>query len=358
MTDHDEIQRKLIEKYGAAVISAGLSAALNRGREYRFNHPEPCRPTPPDPPILPADYKPIQLGTPETAIRIAVGKTVKIWPQVLMAAHKAKHGGAARLWILAHLVDQQGVVTGRIKQADLTSYLKAQDISDRNRQRWTSDAINLGLLKPCGEYYYLEGLGRSAARLGASSVGRPVMIGLKHLCSSGWVPYVWAAYTATAAPTMSRRAIEEATGVPERTQRHLQAQSCIRVIQNFAPLPMDQDKAMDLALYKNLCVFVNSNNGRVIQRLPDTRSVPTFAAKKSPRGRSRKAQRLLNALLTLERGNQNKPLRMFYRDHTATSKALRRWGRDDDLPAWLRPSHVFEQDYQSQSSALWLAVPL
>lgn len=356
MTDRDEIQRKLIEKYGAAVISAGLSAALNRGREYRFNHPEPVRSAPPEQPVvhLPADY--LRTVTSETSMLASKSESVKIWPVIVLASIRANQGGAARAWFIARNLDLKGTGQGHIQKAALREYLKIAGVDDRQRRRWLSQALELGLLtlSRSGSEYYIVGLAEGAKLLGVQYAGRPAVIAAHRFVDHGWRAYIWAAYLAT----LNNRPISQETkcnltGIDPRTQRIYQSKASGSARPNYTQTILPGSHISGMHDNGKPGAFIG-RNGKIVVRLPDIRVVPMFVAQSRPRGRSRKVQKQLNSSFSLERAKGNY-FRLFHETHQGLEKEQRKLAHADvAMPD--APTEMFELELIGRKSNLWRPV--
>lgn len=360
-------RESLIAKFGydqAAEIIRGLATVEHRRSELAFNHrpdPRQVRPVPitvinhfpplpdpfPDPPVPPPqpNHKPSEAEL-----------LVKIQPVPGMVAIKAKLGGAWRLWSLAHLVDKNG--SGKVSRAELFGFLDRLDVDERQRRRWIAEALRAGLIRQDGKNYYLAGLARMAAAVGSASVGLSAWVRADDLVRPGWRGLVWSGYLCTLGPgaVISQDTKAEITGVDPRTQRNYQASQPGQAIINLAERgytkrPAEAEKLVaGLADVSGRPYFV-THEGRIFQRLPDSRIVPTYQARAGKWGRSRKAQAVLNFSLLAQR-DPEQPRRLFYKSEKAIRRAVKRL---QDIV--MRPGELFQKLIEPRRRAhLWQPV--
>lgn len=296
----------------------------NRRAEYALEHDRP---------------KPDQVRLMVQPIPTQPHQALKTWPVVIMAADQKKAGGAIRLYFIARMIDRRG--SGKVDKAELWGWLKYFRVGDRKRRRWIAQAKAYGLLSETDNYYYLLSLGRAALAVGCDRVGRPAKISGLAMVSSGWRAHVWAAYLSTLhGRPVSQQTKERLTGVSERTQRNYQAALPGEKRGNYAVTKHKGDRLTMFREYGRGAAFVG-RDGKIIFKLPDTRNVPGFIATAAPRGRSRKAQKMINQTsFYVERGNHDSHFRLFY-DKNA-DRAARRIANNSDLPPWELPREVFE----------------
>lgn len=247
-------------------------------------------------------------------------KYLKIWPLLAMSAWQSNNGGGYRAWQLAKLADPKG--GGRIPPDRLNKFIDGLGITKRTRQRWVSQAIDLGLFKPGhnGDLIMVS-LANAAIILNCDTIGNPAEIETRDLISKGWRSVVYAGYLATLNSPMSQKVKEKITGVPVRTQQLYLAQLQFDKETNYCKRDLPAD-VNHLAGYKDLSgrhLFTNEQ-GEVLQKLPDKIKVPDSVAMQAPRGRSKKAQQTINAALSngMQGGSIKRTVRLFH----ATSKGL------------------------------------
>lgn len=278
--------------------------------------------------------------------------TIKLWPVAILAAINNKRHGAARIWVLARALDSQG--SGKVKRSDLWDFCADLSIGERKRRRWLRDAINFGLLREHDDFYYLAGLAPGALALGCQQIGKPATLAASELVRSGWRAHVWSAYLATLnGRPMSQEAKQAVTGIDPRTQRNYQAALPGEARRNYAETDLPGDHAEGLQEHSRESAFVG-RNGRVIYRLPDQRMVPEFIAQAQPKGRSRKAQKLINLSFS-EKRDPGFVMRLFHETHRGVEAAIRKISRAD-IPPWEQPTELFELIFAGKRSNLWQPV--
>lgn len=255
----------------------------------------------------------------------------KLWPMLAISGWKSNRGGAIRLWFMARAIDHNG--RGWVEASELREYAGALGVKRRTLYQWQGEALRVGFIRKAGSRFYMIGLGRAAALL-KCRVGRPILINGKALARHGWRSHVWAGYLATVGQRpISQRVKKRLTGVTARTQVNYQRDFTSIKRSNYAS--RGKGSQLDAAAWRDihgLAIF--EKNGRLIQRLPDVRTVPMNTAQVCHPGRSRKAQRQVNSLyLEREQGNV---VRLF---HTYQDKAesTRRKMAHDDIPPWNIP---------------------
>lgn len=278
-------------------------------------------------------------------------QTVKVWSLVGLAAIQSNHGGAWRVWVLCHAIDQAG--SGRARRSDLWRWLAELGVGDRKRRRWLRDAITIGLVREAGEYYYLAGLARAAIILGCDHIGRPAVISPVDLMRSGWRAVVWSAYLLTLdGRPISQEKKAILTGIDPRTQRNYQRSSPGEVRRNYAKTDIPGDHVDGLRDHGKPSAFVG-RDGRIVYRLPDIRLV-SGVAKLTSKGRSRKAQRVINSRVIVAR-DQGSLVRLFHESTKGVKAALRQLSQAD-IPPWERPAELFSLLFAGRSVNLWQPV--
>jgi hypothetical protein len=271
---------------------------------------------------------------------------VKMWPMTGLTAVKDNRGGAWRLWVFAHNLDQQG--SGKVKRSELYEYCDLIGINQRTRRRWLSHAIALGLLieatdRQGDEVYYLAGLARGAGIVGCSKIGRPASVDAEQLARPGWRALVWAAYLVTLnGRPISQRRKEKITGIPDRTQRKYQAEVQGSAIRNYVEIEKKAGGGY-VDYFKEVTGkhVYQDRSGRVWQRLPDIRTVPPSVAKSKPKGRSRIAQKRLNRNTSsiVGLGQDHPNARLFHGSYSAARAEQKRLSRMEKRD---RPYEVFK----------------
>lgn len=334
-------------------------ALLERRRaEYRAEHKEQRR----ERPARPAGYAPELLESPPapqaSAEKALPSDTIKVWSAVILwAAHAGKHGGAARVWFLARSLDQNG--SGWILRSDLWEFLRSLGVGERKRRRWLGDALSLGLLTETviwgAPAYHMASLGRGAVALGAQELGRPSTVSAQALVNSGWRAYVWSAYIAALRERpISQETKAQLTGVKPRTQRNYQADLPGSSRSNYAETALTgSDKIIGLREHGRRSAFVGQA-GRIFYRLPDIRFTPRFISQSLARGRSKKAQRIINRLFHEEQA-EGYFVRLFHQTHRTAESAIKHIVKSD-IPPWELPGELFELVYAGRRSNIWSPV--
>jgi len=341
----------LLAKYGPE-IRAGLLAVQHKRAEFEFNHPSERRPVYQFPP--PSNLQVISEPKPSPA---AWPSDIKAWPLVILAGMRSNHGGSARLYFLIRALDKPG--RGLVKRADLFAYLAELAVDTRQRRRWLRDALDLGLLAEKGLHgepvYFYPSLGRAALLLGCDRVGKPAELRAAELARSGWRAVVWAGFLATLNnKPMSQEQKAALTGIAPRVQRLYQAAIPGQVQKNFAYTTFTPEQVAGVKELQGRAVFV-SHSGRVLQRLPDTRIVPLSVSRSLARGRSKKAQAMINQSLSQGRQGQEIIIRLFCESPKQTKASQARL-KGDAIPPW-EVQEVFEHLTTGPRAAMWQAIP-
>lgn len=283
---------------------------------------------------------------------------IKLWPQLAIASWKNNAGGAFRAWALARAADTTG--SGRIDQDELSRGVlsTAVGVTSRTCRRWINKSIVLGLLVPDRGAYQIVSLARCAIILKCRHIGNPADIPVNNLFGDGWKAFIWAAFNATLSGPVSQETKQEMTGVPVRTQQYYLAQLQLEKTTNYAKrdLPADSDYLIGYEEETDRVVFINEQ-GEVIQKLPDQITVPESVAVRSAKGRSRKAQKAINAALFLvEQGGLSKrTMRLWHttrRGLKATIKRTAEWPLAD------LADDVFLKGHRVSRAVFWEPEPL
>lgn len=338
-------------------IRRGMQLIEQRRAEYNFNHSSPVRPV--YLPALPQLSQDDGITSPVKELicddRLALNNypsDVKCWPLLGLAAIRAKMGGAWRLWVLLRSLDTTG--SGKVSRANMLAYLDSLGLDERQRRRWTAQAVEIGLICASRGVYYLAGLARGAAILGCDHVGRPARLSAGVLVRPGWRAYVWAAYLASLGDRPVSQLVKcQITGVDPRVQRNYQAAVPGEARRNFAETNYRPDQVAGLNECKGYHYFVSG--GSVLQRLPDHRIVPLFVSSILPKGRSRKANKLLHGSSFVGRANQ--PSFRLFCESSRQVKATQRQVRKSNVPPWELPAEIFELQHAGRVSNLWSLVP-
>ena len=292
---------------------------------------------------------------------------IKLWPMLGLAANHARYTGGWRAWVLAHALDTQG--SGKVGQGDLRAYLDHLGLNRRSQGRWMAQAKTLEIIRESKNDYYLVSLAKAAIALKCPVVGKPAIIEPGRLVKSGWKAYIWGAYLTTLSGHISQKVKEQMTGISPRSQRNYQGnysridgkmekgKTLGRAVQNYARMsgPKESLFATGLRDVTGKTVFID-NNGQLVQRLPDFRIVyESTAVKHDCMGRTRKAQKTLNAhSFNMER-EQCASLRLFHNSHKQAENKARNLGT---LPPWRQPSELFVRAYRGENANRWEIIDL
>lgn len=336
-SDRQAIIDRLSAKYGDNLINRCLSEVEWARQGYKFNHRIPRR-----------HQRPTNQAAEIVAEHINGELTLKIWPIVGLSAIGVDAGGAWRIWVLARHIDQDG--DGRVCIDRLFDYCKTLQIDERNRRRWITQAVELGLFQRSKHYFYLAGLARGALILGCQTIGKPVFVSPSAMVRRGWRGHVWAAFLATLNAPMSQLVKEQVTGVSDRVQRNYQKAVAPGIrVKNYCERGKAVDGRAD-GLRSSFGWDVFTTHGKVIQRLPDRWQVLPSLAKRGVKGRSRKAQKIINTSCLEARRKDGDILRLFHEQHGKAAAAIKRWSHSDGD----RPTEIFEGiPTRSKRVALW-----
>jgi len=274
----------------------------------------------------------------------------KVWPMLGLSAIKHRRHGAWRAWETARHLDQAG--SGRVDPDKLLRYFKEQGLEPRTRRRWVADALRLGLLrKTTGGLYYVN-LAIAAINLECFELGIPANIHIENIFHKGWRSLIFDAYNATLPGPMSQRRKHALTRITPRTQRNYQRCSPGISRTNFARREEPADHVHGLRHERGLAVFTDGKN-RIIQRLPDIRVIPPTVATRAPMGRTRQAQKIINASRFLGRRSAEPIFKLFHESDKGARQAVRRIGRSE---APKKPLEIFKLNWAGTTSNRWEVV--
>lgn len=280
----------------------------------------------------------------------------KIWPLVGISAMRSQRGGAWRLWVLAQALSRGA---GVVSAGDLRAAAGRLNVHPKTLQRWTQNAIETGLLRPIhrhsGNAYLIAGQARGALLLGCQSPGaRPASVHLPSLFCKGWRPLVWAAYETQLSGPCSRACMSRLSGVPAQTQRDYEAASGTLSTPNYAisSLPVDQLAGFRENVKPHAFLMKRKGSRATIAwRLPDTRQVPFWAARRLNRGRTRKIAKALNAALSSDPAKTDSSsvgrvqgagsVRIFHATFKTVRPTLRKLSRD--VNPGEKPAELYER---------------
>lgn len=276
----------------------------------------------------------------------------KIWPMVGLSAVNRGHGNAWRVWVIARYLDIEGA--GKISKADLFEALKGLGVGERKRRRWFSAALKLGIIREPKHkgIVYLAGLGRATLALGAESIGRPALIPVSKLLTKGWRAVVWGAYLQTLnGRPASQNKKAELTGIDPRTQRNYQAAIPVTKRKNYCETKFKPSQMPGLREVRGRAYFAN-HQGKVFQRLPDIVMANSVAAT-CKKGRSRKAQSVVNNLSSFVGREPGTTPRLFHESPKGCKSAIRHWVIGKGGPKADAPEDMFVLKHAGQTNNLW-----
>lgn len=212
---------------------------------------------------------------------------------------KSAHGGAFRLWTLSKALDIDG--SGIIHKSQLEAYSDHLGVNKRTFQRWYKKSLDLGLFIPktnrSGENkIILVNAATAGYILGCSRVGnRKAIMQALDLIGDGWRSRVWAAFeTSFDSRPIARAKIHEVTGVSERTQRYRDSEAGVKRQRNYAKTDISKDYYSMLREFSSRSGLFVSYSGKVMYRLPDTRTSPN--SYRGPVSRARKHNKALRKM--------------------------------------------------------------
>jgi len=296
--------------------------------------------------------RPVRPAVESRPDQVDQAERIKVWALVGCQAWQARKGGGWRVWAISHHLDKRG--SGRVSRLELWDYLRSLGVGERKRRRWISQALRSGFMVYSAKVddYFLTSLGKVAAIIGAGEVGLPADISVARLVSPGWRSVVWAGVLAAmqAGKPMSRARLQVLSGLDERTQYNLEQQLAIIYRKNYAQTKLAGDHLTGIVEHGRGSAFVGDDN-RIYYRLPDTRIVSQADAIAGAKGRSRKAQKRVNTLLSQDRGKVQ-VFRLFHERQTGAEREGRRIGKADIAP-WDSPNEVYYLERAGRTNNLW-----
>jgi hypothetical protein len=276
---------------------------------------------------------------------------VRLYPEIIFkASENNKPVGAFKVWFIAKEFDYGG---GFIPAKRFRQHLAKLGIARPTYYRWLSQAFELGLMDHQGDVYGLISWERGAALAGVASLLRPVDIEVERFVSKGWLAVVWGAYIKHfEARPISRATLHKLTGVPARTQRGYEKQIKVKSkghFANFGDPAKDPKNAVNIDERQG----IYGKAGMTRRRLPDSRTVEEEHIELANKGRTKKANRALKALL-LTRCSSPKPERLYFETYQKLKQANR--GKQRDGNAKDRPSHRYLYLTDVLNVGVWEAV--
>jgi hypothetical protein len=281
---------------------------------------------------------------------------VKLYPEILFkATSNNKPVGAFRVWFIAKDFDHG---TGFIPAKRFRQHLADLGIARPTFYRWLSQAFELGLLSHYrtnrgAKVYSLTSWERGAALAGVSSLLRPVNIEVERFISKGWLAVVWGAYIKHfEGKNIARATLHKLTGVPARTQRGYEKQIEVKSkghFANFGDPTKDPQNAVSIDERRG----IYGKAGMTRRRLPDSRTVEEENIELANKGRTKKANRALKALL-LTRCSSQKPEKLYFETYQKLKRATR--GKQRDGNAKDRPNHRYLFITDALGVGVWEAI--
>jgi len=219
--------------------------------------------------------------------------------------------------------------------------------------RWLSQAFDLGLMEYRGGVYGLVAWERAAALAGVEKFQRYVNIDLDRFINKGWLAVVWGAYRKHfEGRLIARSTLEKMTGVPARTQREYESQINVKKKANFANYG-DPSKDPNNAMAIDNKRGIYGRAGMTRGRLPDKVTVQDENIELANKGRTKKANRALRALL-LTRCSSLKPEKLYFETYQQYKRATR--GKQRDGNATARPDHRYLFVTDALGVGVWDAI--
>jgi hypothetical protein len=346
----------LYREFGSDLVNAKIVQDRARAA-YLFNHPAARRPEP---------FPYPQADPPRVEIQHQAGplypEKSKIWPELGLAAIRTKRSGAFRILMLARAIDPQG--SGVVGKKTLRAYLAFLGVDPRQRRRWQAQALELGILEERKKVYILAGLARAAIILGCETIGKPALVNAAELVRKGWRGRcVWSAWHTSLKPRpLSQQKKYEMTGIEPRTQRnYLRSAGRLKIRKNISRTNHKPGDLVGLHEFTPYNFFATTPTRRqpprIFQRLPDQVVIPGYIAEQVKPGRSKKAQKQVNATLYLEERGSGTCLRLFCENAKQTKTAHNKL-RKSDLSPWEAPSETFELVYAGRRVNYWAPIPI
>ena len=272
---------------------------------------------------------------------------IKLYPSLITALEQGQ-AAQLRLWLALRHLDPRG--RGWLRLAAIKDQLlDLMDVKTWRRLRQILGGGDGVWWERCGERIWLRGAARVAAGLGLARLdGRPIALPVQALSNIGeFKAAVYAAWHGgrKSENPISRQAIKELTGIPERTQRHYDRLSGTKRITNYATGERNNEQTAERAAWEHgRAAFVLTDykgkqgrkGGRYnAWRLPNSYQIKLERANK---GRQRKINAKLAADLVTNgaRGNGGSGIdRLFHPDGKQAARAAQRQpGQDAFWPTF------------------------
>ena len=250
---------------------------------------------------------------------------MRVYPDLVFGAEQnGASASAFRVWLLAKDFCKGGAT---VPVRLFKDHLEALDLKKATYNRWIRGALDLGLLKGEGgnkrpAYYRIASWVDGARLAGVSRLGCPIEMPVKKLLTRSWKSEVWAGRllqvrnrtTTTAkisrdhngqaqvtkqvktAKPVSRRTLENITGVKRRTQQNREKRAKVQQKENVL---IHEGKRGGFQPYGSIEgrpeLMVNSG-GVPFEQLPNSRVIPGHIKRTNSRSRTRKINGGLKAL--------------------------------------------------------------
>jgi len=258
---------------------------------------------------------------------------VKVWPVLGFKAIRLGLGGAWRSWEFARSVDTKG--QGRILKDDLIGFMDGLGVPERTRNRWLYQALEIGLFTELdwksGRYIAITGALKVAGILGADNIGnRRASIPLDALIEAGWRSHLWGALLATFhGRPVSRRVLEELTGVPKTSQIRYEEEIGVIRVRNYVvtETPYDRKRAEGLEDCLGVRAFPwrdSQTEGAVEARTLPNSYIPPGHVESAEKGQTRKINRALKYPSCVEAGGHDSTLERIFHDTFESAKRATR----------------------------------
>lgn len=293
-------------------LQAGINALKWARRNYQQQHQKP---------------KPRQQYT-RSATKPAIEEEkhlVKVRPLMAFAAIHRRCTGGYRLWALAHAMDKPG--SGVVQKKKLRAFVVGLGVNERTYRRWLKQALFRGFLMSYrgGMCYKLRNVAKVAGKLKAAEIDKhQAHMPAEDLVTKSWRAHVWAAFVN--GKTISRRKLQESTGIMPETQRNYEAAAGVITTANYTDTIIRGEHIEGIKDCIKPHAFV-AKNGTVSWRLPNTYTSKNATNYETSTGRFKKIKsELKNIYRQNDLSDAGRELcrRIFYDKRKAASKAARR----------------------------------
>jgi len=282
-------------------------------------------------------------------------REMKFYPEIVLAVMRSnKPTGGVRLFCIAKHYDNGN---GHIPVDEFKAYAKRYlGIGKSRFNRWMREALRLGIVKRSGNVITLRSWGNAAVAVGVQNpFSNPVEMGVMKIVNDGWGAWVWAAYLKRHEnKPISRATLEKLTGVPERTQRHYEAEANVSNHANYGDFGFPEENPNEAITEETNGWFWYA--GRIKKRLGNSRIVN--GVETCNRGRTKQHNRKIWAALSLWDSSTQKTRLYFHgpHKHEALKNAMRKM-RKTNQPWNERPNVVYLHVGERLGVGLWGAIP-